>query len=280
MKRPAVAAAEDELCIEIDARLPSGKSIAKVNVHTAMSGNELKAELEKYVEEGNCIQQLVFNSVPLSSSTLADAGVGIGDPPHLVNVIIGFFPTLHMFEPCSTADLAQSLVNLNGFGAVSDIPVFSKPLRFTKMEQAPAEAREIAKSLRTALEPELGNMFESPLGGFFQGHVIVISGVIPQDDYPQKGKGKGKEKGKEIARRHFSGKDNPLKKTCCEALGGINNAAFDDFPGEGDSLWRMMYVKPVEISNADEYPFGMYDAENISDAAKACARSGQQVMRS
>ena len=153
MKRKA-----EERC-EIDARLPSGKSIAKVNVQTAMSGSELKAELENYVEDGRCIQQLVFNSVPLSSSTLAEAGVGVGDPPHLVTVVIGSLPTLHMFEPCSTADLAKRLVNLNDFGEVSDIPVFSKLLQFSRMEQAPAEAQEIAQSLRTALEPELGNMF-------------------------------------------------------------------------------------------------------------------------
>ena len=86
---------------------------------------------------------------------------------------------------------------------------------------------------------------------------------MPQEDYPQEGK------------------DHALKKTCCEALGGINKAPFDVAFGEevdSDSVWDSVCIVPVDSSNADEHLFGMYGAENISDAAKACARAGQRVM--
>merc|ERR1719215_1934885 len=132
-----------------------------------MTGNELQAEFEQHVGEGKRIQGILFNSALVGAKTLADVGISDADTAHIVNVVIGARPTLYMFNPCSAAELAQSLVNLNDFGDTSSIPVFKEAIQFGPMDQAPFGAKEIAGGLQSVLQSSLGKIFPSPFGGFF-----------------------------------------------------------------------------------------------------------------
>lgn len=200
--------------VGIEAKLPSGELIATVNVVPSMTGNELQAKLEQHVGEGKRIQGILFNSTVVGSKILAYVGISDADTAHIVNVVIGARPTLYMFNPCSAAALAQSLVNLNDFGDVSHIPIFKEAIQFGPMDQAPSGAKEVAGGLQSVRQSSLGKMFPSPFGGFFDGHVVVLTGISTESD----------------AR---------VKQAFCEALGGINTAAYEDVlddPDEQDIL--------------------------------------------
>merc|ERR1712190_510793 len=118
---------------------------------------------------------------------------------------------------------------LNDFGEVQYIPVFNEPVQFERMDKAPAEAHKIAKELSDALGSKVTEMIPSPFVGFFEGHVIVISGAGPD-----------------------------LKKTCCTALGGINKSAWGnlrvDF--EEDEMCECdICTRNLDFSDTYDCPF-------------------------
>jgi len=234
--------------VQVDAAFPSGKSLVQLNVLASMTGIELKAEVGKHLDPCQCVQDLLFDSIALTSSTLIEAGLVADGSPQLVTVIVGSRPALHMFKPCSAAELAKRYVELNDFGEVSNIPVFKEPVQFMGMDKASLEAQRVANELSNALGTCLAEMFPSPFDGFLDGQVIAISGV---------------------------GSD--LKKTCCEALGGINACAWDGDLDDEEDAWKCVYCKDLDYSNVDDCPF-VYDAEDLSENVMECARAGQKVM--
>merc|ERR1712216_436079 len=164
----------------------------------------------------------------ITSEPLSDVGIAAEDPPHVVNVTIGARPSLYMFEPCSATELAERFVFLNGFCDVSDIPVFKEPVQFKSMGAAPSEARELAATLQSALGPEFGQMFRSPIGGFLQGHVVVITGVQPSIRLHSRSSRRRSSSSSSSSRNDGAGADDgdddrdAMKLALCEALGGIN----------------------------------------------------------
>jgi len=242
--------------IGIEAKLPSGELLAKVNVVSSMTGNELQAKLEQHVGEGKRIQSILFNSSVVGSKTLADVGISDADAAHMVNVVIGARPTLYMFNPCSAAELAQSLVNLNDFGDASNIPVFKEAIQlFGSMDRAPSGAKEVAGGLQSMLQSSLGKMFPSPFGGFFDGHVVVLTGISTESDAQ-------------------------VKQDFCEALGGINTAAFEDV--DEQDIMEFITFQEEDWSNPDECPFAndCYALEDpgIDEEAMASAKAAQKIM--
>jgi len=249
--------------VGIEAKLPSGEQIAKVNVVSSMTGNELQAKLEQHVGEGKRIQGILFNSTVVGSKTLADVGISDADSghsAHIVTVVIVARPALYMFNPCSATELAQSLVNLNDFGDVSNIPVFKEAIQFGRMDQAPSGAKEVAGELQSVLQSSLGKMFPSPFGGFFDGHVVVLTGISTESDAQ-------------------------VKQAFCEALGGINTAAYEDVydkdVDEQDILETITFQEE-DWSNPDECPFAndCYALEDpgIDEEAMASAKAAQKIM--
>mmetsp|Transcript_86638 Transcript_86638/g.245678 ORF Transcript_86638/g.245678 Transcript_86638/m.245678 type:complete len:314 (-) Transcript_86638:141-1082(-) len=253
--------------VTIEAKLFSGELIAKVDVVSSMTGNELQAKLEQHVGEGKRIQGILFKSTVVGSRTLSDVGISGADTAHIVNVVIGARPTLYMFNPCSAAELAQRLVNLNDFGDVSDIPVFKEAIQFGPMDQAPSGSKEIAGGLQSVLQSSLGKMFPSAFGGFFDGHVVVLTGINTESDAQ-------------------------VKQTFCEALGGINTMAYaktlTDDPDEQDILEAEQDILEVitfheeDWSNPDECPFAndCYALEDpgIDEEAMSSAKAAQKIM--
>eukprot|EP00927_Polykrikos_kofoidii_P063657 TRINITY_DN58517_c0_g1_i1.p1 TRINITY_DN58517_c0_g1~~TRINITY_DN58517_c0_g1_i1.p1 ORF type:complete len:328 (-),score=55.40 TRINITY_DN58517_c0_g1_i1:190-1101(-) len=236
--------------VQVDVVDLSGKSLVQLDVIASMTGIELKAEVGKHLDPCQYIQELIFHSVVLNSSTLIEAGLVADGSSQIVNVVVGSRPALHMFKPCSAAELANRYVELNDFGEVSEIPVFKEPIQFMGMDKASLEAQRIANELSNALGTSLAEMFPSPFGGFLDGQVIAISGV---------------------------GSD--LKKTCCEALGGINACAWNDDLDDEEDVWEDVCCTNVDYSKVDDCPF-VYevDAENLSENVMECAHAGQKVM--
>jgi len=237
--------------VQVDVAFSSGKSLVQLNVLASTTGIELKAEVGKHLDPCQCIQDLIFHSVALNSSTLIGAGLVADGSPQIVTVVVGSHPVLHMFKPCSAAELAKSYVELNDFGEVSEIPVFKEPVQFIGMDKASLEAQRIANELSNALGTGLAEMFPSPFGGFCKGQVIAVSGV---------------------------GSD--LKKTCGQALGGINASAWDDGDLEDEEdAWDDVFCKDLDISNVDDCPWvDEVDAEDLPENVMECARAGQKVM--
>merc|ERR1712232_1019259 len=82
--------------VQVDAAFPSGKSLVQLNVLASMTGIELKAEVGKHLDPCQCVQDLLFDSIALTSSTLIEAGLVADGSPQLVTVIVGSRPALHM----------------------------------------------------------------------------------------------------------------------------------------------------------------------------------------
>lgn len=249
----------------VEAKLPSGESIATVNVVPSMTGNELKAELEQHVGEGKRIQDILFNSTVVGSKTLADVGISDTDTAHIVNVVIGARPTLYMFNPCSATELAQSLVNVkngpNGDGLgpeVSDIPVFKEAIQFGSMDRVPSGTKEVADALQSVLQSSLGKMFPSPFGGVFDGRVVVLTGIRTESDAQ-------------------------VKQAFCDALGGINTAAYEDVLEMGEqTILETITFEEEDWSNPGECPFAndscALEEPGIDEEAMAAAKAAQKIM--
>jgi len=232
--------------VGIEAKLPSGKLVAKVNVVSSLTGKELQDKLEQHVGEGERIQGILFNSTVVGSKTLADVGISDADTAHVVNVVIGARPTLYMFNPSSAANLAQSLVDFNVFANLSLFPVFKETIQFGPMDRAPSGAKEVAGSLQSVLQSSLGKMFPSPCGGFFDGHVVVLTGISTESAAQ-------------------------VKQSVCEALG----VSIEDVFGDEQEFLETLTFQDEDWSNPDECCFV---DPGIDEETMASAKAAQKIM--
>lgn len=170
--------------LELEVKLLSGDALATFTVSSACILGKLHAMLQIHLQPGFCIQELFYGVLVLENvqQTLVEAGLPAEGCVRLT-VVVGEYPTLHLFEACSGVELAERCGGWIVGGAAATTCV-ADSVQHCSMSQAPCVAKHLAETLKDVCGPSLAkNQVVQSSEGSDGGEVVVIAG--PGDDPKQ-----------------------------------------------------------------------------------------------
>merc|ERR1719464_187590 len=189
---------EPEPNVELAVILPSGRILGRVSASATWTGAEVKSALCGFLEEGQAIDQLCFDSKVFGDGqTAKELGLlGQSTPIVLTAVLAPLRPCLHLFNHCSAMELSERHDRWKVAGGPSSYWTgpdgegnFCSPeVHHLSMDSAPALAQEVAEEIRAKFADgglplvTIGNNYKTT------DEVIVVSnpGGSPEE-WPKEG---------------------------------------------------------------------------------------------